>query len=142
VKEFLMSSKQAALDLAPAAIASTASTAKPPDKFTYALPAFTVQRRKTGWWISPTWSAGEKPQWSGPFATIESACLSIARKLAIEIADRHTQSIERHTLTAEAAMVGEDHQAAALQLVVVLHLLDQCLHQVDMPGRLAAAARY
>ena len=49
-----MSSKQAALDLAPTAIAPTASTAKPPDKFTYALPAFTVQRRKTGWWISPT----------------------------------------------------------------------------------------
>ena len=72
-----MSSKQAALDLAPAAIAPTASTAKPPDKFTYALPAFTVQRRKTGWWISPTSkSAGEKPQWSGPFATIETACLS------------------------------------------------------------------
>jgi hypothetical protein len=59
-----MSSKQAALDLAPAAIASTASTAKPPDKFTYALPAFTVQRRKTGWRISPTRSAGEKSEWS------------------------------------------------------------------------------
>jgi hypothetical protein len=44
-------------------------------------------------------SAGEKPQWTGPFATIETACLSIARKLAIEIADRHTQSIERHGLT-------------------------------------------
>ena len=43
-----MDTKQAALDLAPAAIAPTASTAKPPDKFTYALPAFTVQRRKTG----------------------------------------------------------------------------------------------
>jgi len=99
VKEFLMSSKQAPLDPAPTATAPTASTAKPPEKFTYALPAFTVQRRKTGWWISPTWSAGEKPQWSGPFATIETACLSIARKLAIEIADRHTQSIERHGLT-------------------------------------------
>ena len=75
-----MSSKQAALDLAPTAIAPTASTAKPPEKFTYALPAFTVQRRKTGWWISPSKSAGEKPQWTGPFATIETACLSIARK--------------------------------------------------------------
>ena len=102
-----MSSKQAALDLAPAAIAPTASTAKPPDKFTYALPAFTVQRRKTGWWISPTSSsAGEKPQWSGPFATIETACLSVARRLAIEIADRHTQSIERHGLTSDDLLYG------------------------------------
>ncbi len=101
-----MSSKQAALDLAPAAIVPTASTAKPPDKFTYALPAFTVQRRKTGWWVSPTKSTSEKPQWSGPLATIETACLSIARKLAIEIADRHTQSIERHSLTPDDALYG------------------------------------
>jgi hypothetical protein len=104
VKEFLMSSKQAALDLTPTA--STA-TAKPPEKFTYALPAFTVQRRKSGWWISPTSKGtGEKPQWTGPFATIETACLSIARKLAIEIADRHTQSIERHGLTPDDALYG------------------------------------
>ena len=101
-----MSSKQAALDLAPAAIAPTTSTAKPPDKFTYALPAFTVQRRKTGWWISLTWRSGEKPQWSGPFATIETACLCIGRRLAIEIADRHTQSIERHGLTPDDLLYG------------------------------------
>jgi hypothetical protein len=106
VKEFLMSSKQAALDLAPAAIASTTSTAKPPEKFTYALPAFNVQRRKTGWWISPSKCAGEKPPWTGPFATIETACLSIARKLAIEIADSHTQSIERHGLTPDDQLYG------------------------------------
>jgi hypothetical protein len=71
-----MSSKQAALDLTPVAIAP--SVAKP-DKFTYALPAFAVQRRKTGWWINPSKCAGEKPQWSGPFATIETACLSRAK---------------------------------------------------------------
>jgi hypothetical protein len=105
VKEFLMSSEQAALDLAPTATAPTASP-KPPEKFTYALPAFTVQRRKSGWWISPSKSAGEKLQWSGPFATIETACLSIARKLAIDIADRHTQSIERHGLTPDDLLYG------------------------------------
>jgi hypothetical protein len=100
-----VSSKQVALDLASAAIAPTAS-ARPPDKFTYTLPAFTVQRRKSGWWISPSKSADEKPQWSGPFATIETTCLSIARKLAIEIADRHTQSIERHGLTPDDLLYG------------------------------------
>ena len=100
-----MSPKQAALDLAPTAIAPTASP-KPPDKFTYVLPGFTMQRRKSGWWISPSKSAGEKPQWTGPFATIETACLSIGRRLAIEIADRHTQSIERHNLTPDAPLYG------------------------------------
>jgi hypothetical protein len=102
-----MNIKQTALDLALAAIAPTASTVKPPEKFTYALPAFTVQRRKTGWWISPaSKGADQKPQWTGPFASIETACLSIARKLAIEIADRHTQSIERHALTPDDALYG------------------------------------
>jgi hypothetical protein len=68
---------------------------------------FDGERRKSGWWISPTSkNAGEKPQWTGPFATIETACLSIARKLAIEIADRHTQSIERHELTPDDALYG------------------------------------
>jgi hypothetical protein len=72
----------------------------PPEKFTYALKDYTAERLKTGWWISRTWtvSAGEKPQWTGPFAAIETACLAIARRLAIELADRHTQSIEWHGL--------------------------------------------
>jgi hypothetical protein len=101
-----MDTKQAALDLAPTAIAPTASP-KPPEKFTYALPAFTVQRRKSGWWISPTSrGSGEKLQWTGPFATIETACLSSGRRLAIDIADRHTQSIERYELTPDDALYG------------------------------------
>lgn len=104
-----MDTKQAALDLAPRATESppaTVTTAKSPEKFTYELPAFTAQRRKSGWWISPSKSAGEKPQWSGPFASIETACLSIARKLAIEIADRHTRSIERHELSPDDPLYG------------------------------------
>jgi hypothetical protein len=100
-----MDTKQAALDLAPTAIAPTVSP-KPPEKFTYALPALTVQRRKSGWWISPSKIAGGKLQWTGPFATIETACLSIARKLAVDIADRHTQSIERHGLTPDDLLYG------------------------------------
>jgi hypothetical protein len=65
-----------------------------------------MQRRKSGWWISPSKSAGGKLQWTGPFATIETACLSIARKLAIDIADRHTQSIEGYELTPDDALYG------------------------------------
>ena len=44
--------------------------------------------------VTTAWQRGGRMD-----ATIESAYLSIARKLAIEIADRHTQSIERHSLT-------------------------------------------
>jgi hypothetical protein len=101
--------KRAALQHAPVAITEREPAAqkpeparsrstKVPDKFTYALKQYTAERRADGWWISRTWSAsyGEKPQWRGPFATIETACLAIARRLATEIADRHTHSIERH----------------------------------------------
>ena len=71
-----------------------------PSRFTYALKAYTAEIRSDGWWIArtPFASAGEKPEWAGPFATIETACLAIARRLAIEIADRHTRIIEHHHL--------------------------------------------
>ncbi len=71
-----------------------------PDSFTYALKQYTVELRKDGWWVTatPFSAAGDKPRWSGPFQTIETACLAIARRLATEIADRHTRSIESHTL--------------------------------------------
>ncbi len=104
--------KRAALEHAPIAITerepapatkpqrATSRSTKVPDRFTYALKRFTAERREDGWWISRTWTAsyGEKPQWKGPFATIETACLAIARRLATEIADRHTHSIEWHGL--------------------------------------------
>lgn len=71
-----------------------------PEKFTYALAAYTAERRKDGWYIAKTVPsfANEKPKWSGPFETIENGCLSIGRHLAVEIADRHTRSIEAHKL--------------------------------------------
>ena len=71
-----------------------------PEKFTYALASYTAERRKDGWYISKTVPSfnGEKPKWSGPFADIENAYLSIARHLFVEIADRHTRSIESHKI--------------------------------------------
>jgi hypothetical protein len=71
---------------------------QPPEKFTYALAAYTAERRKNGWWVAksvPSFN-GEKPRWSGPFETIESACFSVARHLSVELGDRHTRSIEAH----------------------------------------------
>lgn len=69
-----------------------------PSKLTYALQQWTAERRATGWYVAPTVASfsGSKPAWRGPFATIESACLAIARALAVELADRHTRSVEGH----------------------------------------------
>lgn len=71
-----------------------------PDRFTYALAAHTAERRKDGWYVAksvPSF-ANEKQKWTGPFVDIENACLSIARQLFIELADRHTRSTEAHKL--------------------------------------------
>ena len=59
--------------------------------------------------------AATVPKWSGPFATIETACLAIGRRLAIEIADRHTQSIERHGLTPDDALTGSSPPRASIE---------------------------
>ena len=69
-----------------------------PTKFSYALKAHTAERRANGWHVTATPLADAKPEWSGPYATIESACLAIARRLAVEVADRHTRSIEFHKI--------------------------------------------
>ena len=66
-----------------------------PTRFTYALGQWSAERRTDGWYVSPTApSLYDKSRHRGPFDTIETACLSIARSLAVELADRHSRSIE------------------------------------------------
>ena len=80
----------------------------PPAKFTYALASYTVEIRSGGWYIAksvPTFT-GDKPSWSGPFETIETACLAIGRRLATEIADRHTRSVEAHKIKSDDPRYG------------------------------------
>jgi hypothetical protein len=80
----------------------------PPAKFTYALANYTVEIRSGGWYVAksvPTFT-GDKPAWSGPFETIEAACLAIGRRLATEIADRHTRSVEAHKIKRDDPLYG------------------------------------
>ena len=88
-------------DSKPAKIVRPAKTKSGrPSRFTYALKSFTAEIRDDGWWIAKTWlvSGGERPQWEGPFATNEDACLAIARRLATEIADRHSVMANFHQI--------------------------------------------
>jgi hypothetical protein len=80
----------------------------PPPRFTYALADYTAERRPDGWFVAETVPSfvNEKPRWKGPFDTIESACLAIARRLAVELADRHTRSIEAHKLRPSDPLYG------------------------------------
>ena len=84
----------------PHSAAEEKSSVGVPEKYTYALASFSTERRPDGWYIARSKPSfvNERMTWSGPFETIETACLSIARHLAVELADRHTRIIERHKL--------------------------------------------
>ncbi|MEQ1717214.1 MAG: hypothetical protein ABL907_14730 [Hyphomicrobium sp.] len=59
-----------------------------------------MELTERGWFIALNWSAnvGEKPKWTGPFASIELACLALARRHAVEIADRHSNLVAHHKI--------------------------------------------
>lgn len=54
-------------------------------KRTYALREFTVERRPTGWFFTRTY--GEKA-WRGPYSSVASVTLMIARELKKEVRKR------------------------------------------------------
>lgn len=76
----------------------------PPTRFTYLLAAWTAERRSDGWYVASRQSGGAS--WSGPFADMENAILSIARGLCSELADRHTRHIEQFKLTPKDGRYG------------------------------------
>ncbi len=67
-----------------------------------------MKRTEKGWYVARNWShvAGEKSEWTGPFETIETACLAIARRHATEIADRHSMIVARHKIKHGAPLYG------------------------------------
>ncbi len=69
-----------------------------PEKFTYRLECYTAELRATGWFIARTTYHDAKPESIGPYALIENAAYAIARRLIVEMADRHTKMVERYGL--------------------------------------------
>ncbi len=81
---------------------------QPPREFSTALKSYTAKRTEKGWYVARSRSlvAGEKPEWTGPFETIETACLAIARRHATEIADRHSMMVEAHKIKPGTPLYG------------------------------------
>ena len=79
-------------------------------KLTYALKAWSVERRGAGWFVAETVASilGNKPVWRGPFQSVENACRAIARGLALELTDRHTRSVESHRIAKTDHLHGLD----------------------------------
>lgn len=54
----------------------------------YILPEYTVEHRNGGWYFGRTSRYGDKEERKGPYGSISSATLVIARELKREIAKR------------------------------------------------------
>ena len=82
--------------------------ARHPTRYTYALKSYSAEVRTDGWWITktPLSIAQEKPSWSGPFPSIEEACIAIARCLAVELANRHAAIAGAHGLKSGQPLYG------------------------------------
>lgn len=78
------------------------------DKFTYALKAWSVERRGGGWFYTETTPSilGNKPYWRGPYESVENAGRAIARNLVVEITDRHTRAIEIYKIDRNDPLFG------------------------------------
>ena len=85
-------------------------------KFTYALKQWSIERRGAGWFIAETVPSipGNKPNWRGPFQSVENACRAIARGLALELTDRHTRSVESHKMVRNDPLYGLGDPKTAL----------------------------
>jgi hypothetical protein len=55
-------------------------------KRTYALKEFTVEKKPKGWYFRPTY--GAESEWKGPYSSMASVTLMIARRLKKEIVKR------------------------------------------------------
>lgn len=64
------------------------------DRPVYALRNWSVKKRAKGWYISPTTTtySGEKSDWRGPYSSVASAALMIARELSKEVVKRHERT--------------------------------------------------
>jgi hypothetical protein len=54
----------------------------------YALQQYTVERRDRGWYFARTFCRGDHPSWRGPYRSMESVTLVIAKQLKKEIKRR------------------------------------------------------
>ena len=57
-------------------------------KRVYKLAEFTVERRPKGWFFTRTARFDDKPDWRGPYSSMASVTLMIARQLKKEMAKR------------------------------------------------------
>jgi hypothetical protein len=59
------------------------------------LSTYSLERRKNGWYFFAPTFFSEPHEPKGPYSTITSACLMIARELAREAGDRRKQKRQR-----------------------------------------------
>jgi hypothetical protein len=69
------------------------------ERFIYALSDWTVEKREGGWYFSRSANRHNRGDWRGPYSSVESVAMMIARELRKEIVERY----ERQTAARTAA---------------------------------------
>lgn len=91
-----------------ATLANETSKSRMPDRFTYALQGYTVERRKDGWYCKKTLPsfAEDKAGWSGPKDTLQEICDILARLLLAEATHRHAVIATSYGLASDHPLHG------------------------------------
>jgi hypothetical protein len=61
----------------------------PAERFIYALADWTVEKRADGWHFARSSTRHSKGGWKGPYSSVDSVAMMIARELRKEIAKRY-----------------------------------------------------
>jgi hypothetical protein len=69
------------------------------ERFIYALADWTVEKRADGWYFARSAMRHTKHDWKGPYSSVDSVAMMIARQLRREITERY----ERQTAARSAA---------------------------------------
>ena len=61
----------------------------PAEWFIYALADWTVEKRADGWYFARSANCHSRRDWKGPYSSVDSIALMIARQLRREITERY-----------------------------------------------------
>ncbi|MGH2506400.1 MAG: hypothetical protein ACRDHZ_03140 [Ktedonobacteraceae bacterium] len=64
-----------------------------PERFIYALTAFTVEKRGEDWYFAASAMHHSKGDWRGPFKSEAAVTTAIARELRREISERYRRQL-------------------------------------------------
>jgi DNA-directed RNA polymerase subunit RPC12/RpoP len=85
----------------------------PRERYRYALSVWTVEKRGKNWYFALAATHHERGGWKGPYSSIESVTLMLARQLRREITIRYERQVRGNGVGAGAAPPAADSSTGA-----------------------------